>query len=275
MITRQDSSRTTEMAQRARVRGALDWSILIGLGIVVAVDAAAQLIEGAIIPPVVMTMGAYLVCIAIVATGWRWAMLFPLVLCTLGIIADFASGYPQFALTHPSDNRLAFVTFAIIYPLLVMVIVASATKLAQTLRHEAIHAPRWLRPLQAALLGLSLGALLIGVAAKPQTASGSAAGGAGTKVVHLGAMSFAPDIVALHTGDTLTVIDDAAVPHILANGSWSASNQAQPATESGAPVIQNVELNNNTRALGPFTTPGTYHIYCTVHPGMNLTVIVQ
>ncbi len=57
--------------------------------------------------------------------------------------------------------------------------------------------------------------------------------------------------------------------------SWSASNpnQAQPATEAGAPVI-NVQLNINTKVVGPFTTRGTYYIYCSVHPGMNLTVIV-
>jgi plastocyanin len=27
--------------------------------------------------------------------------------------------------------------------------------------------------------------------------------------------------------------------------------------------------------IGPFTTAGTYHIYCTVHQGMNLEIIVQ
>jgi hypothetical protein len=26
---------------------------------------------------------------------------------------------------------------------------------------------------------------------------------------------------------------------------------------------------------GPFTTAGIFHIYCTIHQGMNLTIVVQ
>ena len=47
--------------------------------------------------------------------------------------------------------------------------------------------------------------------------------------------------------------------------------------ESGAPGMNNVQISGNgsSQVIGPFNTPGTYHFYCTVHPGMNLTVIVQ
>jgi plastocyanin len=27
--------------------------------------------------------------------------------------------------------------------------------------------------------------------------------------------------------------------------------------------------------VGPWNTPGTYHVYCTIHQNMQLTVIVQ
>lgn len=87
--------------------------------------------------------------------------------------------------------------------------------------------------------------------------------------------TFAPDIIALQSGETLTILDDEPIPHTLANGSWSANNQAMANVEPGAPVIKNVDLNDNTVTIGPFTTPGTYHIYCTVHPGMNVTITVQ
>jgi len=39
--------------------------------------------------------------------------------------------------------------------------------------------------------------------------------------------------------------------------------------------VSNVALNNNSVTIGPFTAPGTYHIYCTLHPGMTLTILVQ
>jgi plastocyanin len=130
-------------------------------------------------------------------------------------------------------------------------------------------------PAVAGMVGLTLGALLIGVIAQPSGASGAASTTAGTETVHLASATFAPNIIALHAGDTLTVVGDSPTPHILANGTWSASNQQEPGAESGAPAINNVQVNNTTVVLGPFTTPGTYHILCLVHPGMTLTVIVQ
>ncbi len=38
---------------------------------------------------------------------------------------------------------------------------------------------------------------------------------------------------------------------------------------------QSLTLVNDSHMIGPFPTAGTYHLYCTVHPGMNLTVIVH
>jgi plastocyanin len=27
--------------------------------------------------------------------------------------------------------------------------------------------------------------------------------------------------------------------------------------------------------IGPFTTAGVFHLYCTIHQGMSLTIVVQ
>lgn len=258
-----------------RSRSTLDVVMLIGLSIVIAGNVVAMLIEGGIIPPVLIATIAYTVCAIVVATGWRWSMVLPLVFCSLGIVADFASGFPEYSLTHPSANYVAFVLFVISYPVLIMVIVAATLKLAQTLRHETPHAPQWMKPALGAVGGLMLGALLIGMAAQSPSAGGAPTTQRGTQTVYLSAATFAPDIIALHKGDTLTIVDDAPVPHTITNGTWSADNKPVPGVEPGAPIIKNVELNNNTAKVGPFTTAGTYHIYCTIHPGMVLTIIVQ
>ncbi|WIG59976.1 MAG: hypothetical protein OJF49_002724 [Ktedonobacterales bacterium] len=256
-------------------RSALDVVMLAGLVVVVISNAVVLLIEQTIIPPVLIAMIAYAISAIVVATGWRWSMVLPLALCSLGIVSDFASGFPEYSLTHPSANYVAFVLFVIEYPVLIMVIVAAGLKLAQTLQHESPHAPRWMRPALSATVGLMLGALLIGVLAQSPSASGAPTIQKGTQTVHLTATRFAPDIIALHQGDTLTIVDDAPVPHTLTNGTWSADNKPVPGVEPGAPIINNVQLNNNTATVGPFTTPGAYHIYCTIHPGMVLTIIVQ
>jgi plastocyanin len=65
-----------------------------------------------------------------------------------------------------------------------------------------------------------------------------------------------------------------SVPHILANGSWQG-NTPKPQHQPGAPAINNVQVNGGTIEIGPFNTAGTYTIYCTIHPGMTLTVVVQ
>jgi hypothetical protein len=84
-----------------------------------------------------------------------------------------------------------------------------------------------------------------------------------------------PDIITLHAGHKLVIVGDVPVPHTLSNGTWSPSNRPMPGVEPGAVILQDLQLNNNSATVGPLTTPGTYHIYCTVHPGMYLTSIVQ
>ncbi len=60
-----------------------------------------------------------------------------------------------------------------------------------------------------------------------------------------------------------------------ANGTWE-NGTAQPTREGGAPVVKDVNIGGNSSAtIGPFTTAGTFKLYCTVHAGMNLTVIVE
>jgi plastocyanin len=92
--------------------------------------------------------------------------------------------------------------------------------------------------------------------------------------VHMGAADFLQHSITIHQGDTLTLVDDSSSTHIIKNGSW-VNGVAKPATESGAPTVDQTFNGNDSAGIGPFTTPGTYHLYCTIHPGMNLTVIVK
>jgi plastocyanin len=92
--------------------------------------------------------------------------------------------------------------------------------------------------------------------------------------VHLGASNFDQSSITIAKGSSLTLVDDVNVVHIINTGSW-VNNVATPMQEAGAPTV-NVTFNgSDTHVIGPFNTAGTYHLYCTVHPGMNLTVIVQ
>jgi hypothetical protein len=96
----------------------------------------------------------------------------------------------------------------------------------------------------------------------------------GVPAVHMGISNFAQSSVTITKGSKLMMIDDGSYSHILSNGTWE-NNTPHPVTEAGAPAVQKVQVNGKTVEIGPFNTAGTFHIYCTIHPGMNLAVIVQ
>ncbi len=126
--------------------------------------------------------------------------------------------------------------------------------------------------------------VLFSLAAALLTACGGSAGSCGssssgssgnTPTVHMCGNNFAQTSITISKGQSLTLVDDASAVHIIANGSW-VNGSAEPKQEPGVPVVNNLQFNgNDSHVIGPFNTAGTFHLYCTVHPGMNLTVIVQ
>jgi plastocyanin len=126
------------------------------------------------------------------------------------------------------------------------------------------------------LLGLFILVTACGSASTSAGSGNSSTTGSGNVTVHLGEMNFIQSSITIPRGSSITLVEDSATPHIISNGSWMDGN-SQPMQESGAPVVNNMQISGSgsTAVIGPFNTPGTYHFYCTVHPGMNLTVIVQ
>ena len=106
------------------------------------------------------------------------------------------------------------------------------------------------------------------------SSTGSADGGG--QSVHMGETTFLQPSITISKGSSLNLIDDVPVLHIIGNGSW-VNNAIKPAREPGAPVVNNLQFNaaGQSMAVGPFNAAGTFHLYCSVHLNMNLTVIVQ
>ena len=98
----------------------------------------------------------------------------------------------------------------------------------------------------------------------------------GPNVVKMVGGTFAISAISIHKGDTITFVDDASngALHILVIG-----QNAQQATEQNAPDFgglagKRVDVGQNW-TTPPWTTPGTFHVTCTVHPAMNLTITVS
>ncbi len=90
---------------------------------------------------------------------------------------------------------------------------------------------------------------------------------------HMSSNAFKVPSINIKKGQKLILVDDVAVLHSIINGSWKGSSQA-PATEPGAPKV-NANIASGSAAIGPFTTAGTFNIYCTIHAGMQLKIIVS
>ncbi len=125
---------------------------------------------------------------------------------------------------------------------------------------------------------LSLGAAFLTACGNFGSCGSSSTGNSSssdTPTVYMCGTNFEQTSITISKGQSLMLVNNSSAPHIIANGSW-VNGSAQPGKETGAPAVNNLQIGGNaSQTIGPFTTAGTFHLYCTVHPGMNLTVIVQ
>lgn len=103
---------------------------------------------------------------------------------------------------------------------------------------------------------------------------GCAGGASEQNVVHMGATSFEQSSIRIKKGATITLVDDTTAVHRIENGRWDTNGMERPSRERGTPMIDVQIGGNESTTIGPFNVSGTFLLYCTVHPGMNLTIIV-
>jgi amicyanin len=85
----------------------------------------------------------------------------------------------------------------------------------------------------------------------------------GSNAVMIKNFAFSPATLTVKTGSTVTWTNQDAAPH-------------QVASDPGTPVaFSSDSLANGASYQFTFTQPGTYTYYCTIHPNMKGTIIVQ
>jgi MFS family permease len=211
----------------------------------------------------------------IVATRWRWSPLLGALLYVV-MLALFIPIMP-YALSHPNATYL----FALNVVLLALAVVGIGAGIGATVQNyrngeRKPRAPRWLGVSLGGLAGLVAGMLIVSliVAANPQVSRASINPN-GEPVAHMALDHFVQNVVLVPKGSKLLIVNDSSVEHILQNGAWDANGTPHAGAESGAPPLRNIDITSGSRAIGPFAIAGVYHLYCTLHQGMNLTVVVQ
>lgn len=225
--------------------------------------------------PLVVIASVMLLASIIAGIGLRWTSTVG-ALIALGVtIGSYAQPFFPYDIAHPGSIG-GFIPVVILTACAVIAIIAGVAATVQNYSRSERRAPRGLGTILTGVTGIVLGTILVSliVAANPQ-ASGAASNQNGEPTVHMSVASFVQNVVLVPKGSKLKIVDDGQFQHILQNGMWTASGSAKPATEPGVPTLNNVTVNGGSLEMGPFATAGVYHIYCTIHTKMNLTIVVE
>lgn len=230
-----------------------------------------------------------LLVVGFIATGVRWAPALGSLLCSMFFaVFLFASSFPLYHLSHPKDaygigdnlkTFLSYVMFVVILVLfwcMIATIASGITAVVLNYLSAERKKPRWFNTVFTLFIGILLGGVLLGALSNPTTTDSTPSINGGAPVVHLGLSSFSQSSITISKGATLQLIVDGTFHHKISFGTWSLG---QPAPESlpGEPVMKtwDIEASGASTTIGPFTTAGTYHLFCSIHTGMMLTIIVQ
>jgi hypothetical protein len=231
--------------------------------------------NGTVVLPVLTLVIVALIAAGSVAGGVRWAQLLGALVALAIAMITLAEPLAPSALLHPAVSPVRFGGLVTVLACALTAIGAGvATVIPRARGGQSV--PHWLRSALFSLAGLVVGMILVAgiVAANPQSNAGRTTPN-GMPTVHVAGSDFVTNVVLVPKGAQLQLMADDSVEHIIANGAWPASGAPQTAMESGAPTVRNVDIKGGAVQIGPFGTAGVFHLYCTLHRGMNLTVVVQ
>jgi plastocyanin len=230
----------------------------------------------AVVLPALVISIVFALVAGFVATGVRWAPVLGSLVALAVMVFLLRVPLGASALQHPTADVARFSELVIMFAFAVIALVAGVAATAQNYRNAERRAPRWLGSLLVGMSGLAAGMIVIAllIAASPQSGATSTTTG-GMPTVHMAGSAFLTNVVLVPKGGKLLLVDDDSVEHLIQNGSWTQGGTPQSQEEPGAPVVRNGDIKGGSVTVGPFTTAGVFHLYCTIHKGMNLTVLVQ
>lgn len=266
-VTRQPLSTTSKVAL---------WTSAVGLLASLGGAIAITLGTGAPSRDILITTACWLAVVILLIPKFRWASLLATLVAGYNLYIIAVEPYAIESLANPKGPNGGYGHFigdVVALALAILTLVCCFGATIQNYRDGSRQAPRWLPSLGSLVAGMAIGALFIGALVQPVAPVGLTYTN-GVPTIHMDAGSFIQTSVTLTKGSALILLDDSSAVHILANGSWQ-NGQAKAEREIGAPLVNNRQVSGNRIEVGPFAVAGTYHIFCLVHPGMNLTIIVQ
>jgi hypothetical protein len=236
----------------------------------------ALLVDGDFVLPILVFAVLLLLISGIVAIPWRWTPLFGACMTLLTLTFVLIQPHNTYVLTHPAQPEFMLLVLASAFGLVAIVAGVGATIRKYRGRGHKPGLPRWSGISLSGLAGIVIGMFLVWliVAVVPQTGAANTSPN-GEPAIHLTGDNFVQNVVLVPKGSKLLIVNDSSVEHILQNGMWGANGTTHVLVEPGAPILHSVKITGGSLEIGPFTTAGVYHIYCTIHRDMNLTIVVE
>jgi hypothetical protein len=231
--------------------------------------------SGTVVLPVLAFVIVAMIAAGSVAASVRWAPLLGALVALAIAVITLAEPLAPSALLHPAVSPVRFGGLITVLACALTAIGAGvAARMPRAGGMQRV--PYWLRSSLFGLAGMVVGMILVAeiVAANPQS-SATRTMPNGIPTVHVAGLDFVTNVALVPKGAQLLLTADDSVEHIIANGAWPASGPPQARAEPGAPPVRNLDIKGGTAQIGPFAATGVFHLYCTLHRGMNLTVVVQ
>ena len=126
-----------------------------------------------------------------------------------------------------------------------------------------------------ALASTTLVTLLVagcGSSSTPASSAGPIAPGAS---VNTALLSYTPETAHIKTGQTVTWIGGDNITHVLVEGTYQVGSDGLRTTQTDDKAFHLSLTKKGQRVSHVYDTAGTFTYYCSIHHGMNGTVVVS
>lgn len=234
------------------------------------------LLHGTFVPEFFLIIVPAVLLSGLVIKRVRWTEVAGAIVALLTVALFLTDPNVQETLVHPGESFLDFSAEVLVLASALVVTVVGVTAPLQTAWGRWIVDQRWLRAFLTGLTGVVVGMLVVAaLAAVNPVATSASSTSNGEPRVQMTTDHFAQNVVLVPKGSRLLIVSGSSVEHILRNGMWTPSGTPETLTESGAPAVHDLTIKGGSVQIGPFTTAGIFHLYCTIHRGMNLIIVVQ
>jgi plastocyanin len=87
-------------------------------------------------------------------------------------------------------------------------------------------------------------------------------------------VEFDRDVITIHQGQQIQFVNNSNFLHVLAPGDHARVSDGDGVPSFGPDNVRSMP-RGDPFVTGAWNEPGTYDLTCTLHPGMNLEVVVE